>query len=106
MPTTTPDAFNEGVTFTVTHPFHPLAGQHFTAVMQRTAYGEPRVFYLDPATAQVRSLPLGWTDLAPPDPFRTVAANRAVLRLTDLRALTALVQVLGAARGDRPDPGV
>ena len=72
--------------------------------MQRTAYGESRVFYLDPATAQVRSLPLAWTDLAPPDPFRLVAADRAILRLSDLRALAALVQVLRAAHGDRPGP--
>ncbi len=70
--------------------------------MQRTAHGEPRVFYLDPATAQVRSLPLAWTDLAPPDPFRLVAADRALLRLTDLRALAALVQALCAARRDHP----
>ncbi len=69
--------------------------------MRRTAYGEPRVFYLDPATAQVRSLPLAWTDLAPPDPFRLVAADRALLRLTDLRTLAALVQALRAARSDR-----
>ncbi len=103
-PTTTLDAFDEGVPFTVTHPFHPLAGQRFTPLMQRVAYGEPRVFYLDPTSAQVRSLPRAWTDLAPPDPFRLVAADRAILRLTDLRALAALVQVLRAARGDRPDP--
>jgi hypothetical protein len=85
----------------VIHPFHPLAGQAFGAVMQRTAYGEPRVYFLDPATAQLRSLPLAWTDLAPPDPFRLVAADRAILRLTDLRALATLVQGLRAARGDR-----
>jgi len=69
--------------------------------MRRTAYGEPRVFYLDPATAQVRALPLAWTDLAPPDPFRLVAADRALLRLTDLRTLAALLQALRAARSDR-----
>ena len=71
-------------------------------VMQRAAYGEPRVFYLDPATAQVRSLPLAWSDLAPPDPFRRAAADRAILRITDLQALRALVRALGAARGDGP----
>jgi hypothetical protein len=89
--TTTPDGPDGDVTFTVTHPFHPLAGQRFTTLMQRVAYGEPRVFYPDPATGQVCSLPLAWTDLAPPDPFRLVAAERALLRLTDLRALAALV---------------
>jgi Family of unknown function (DUF5372) len=88
------------ITFTVTHPFHPLAGQQFTALMQRVAYGEPRVFYRNPTTAQVHSLPRAWTDLAPPDPFRLVAAERALLRLTDLRALATLVQALAAARGD------
>ncbi|MDP9373799.1 MAG: Y4bD/Y4pK family protein, partial [Chloroflexota bacterium] len=100
--TTTPDGPDEGVTFTVTHPFHPLAGQQFTAVMQRVAYGEPRVFYLDPVTRQVRSLPLAWTDLAAPDPFRRVAADRAILRLTDLQALLALTRTLRATRGDGP----
>jgi hypothetical protein len=69
--------------------------------MQRTAYGEPRVFYLDPTTAQLQALPLAWTDLAPPDPFRMVAADRAILRLTDLRALATLVQGLRATIGDR-----
>ena len=99
--TTTPDGPDDDVIFTVTHPFHPLAGQRFTALMQRVAYGEPRVFYLDPATTQVRSLPLAWTDLAPPDPFRLVAGDRALLRLTDLRALAALVQALRDAHQDR-----
>lgn len=98
---TTPDDRDEGDTFTVTHPFHPLAGRSFATVMQRTAYGEPRVFYLDPTTALLQSLPLAWTDLAPPDPFRLAAADRAILRLTDLRALAALVQGLRAATGER-----
>lgn len=70
--------------------------------MQRAAYGEPRVFYLDPATNQVRSLPLAWTDLAPLDPFRRVAAGRAVLRLTDLRALLRLIEVLGTPADNGP----
>ena len=70
-------------------------------MLQRKWWGEPRVFYIDPHTAQLRSLPLAWTDLATPDPFRLVAADRALFRLTDLRALAALVQALRAARGDR-----
>ena len=100
--TTIPGGSDSDVTFTVTHPFHPLAGQQFIALMQRVAYGEPRVFYQDPATAQVHSLPLAWTDLAPPDPFRLVAGDRALLRFTDLRALAALVQALSAPGRDHP----
>ncbi len=69
--------------------------------MRRSAYGEPRVFYRDPTTAQLHSLPLAWTDLAPPDPFRLVAAERAFLRLADLRALAALVRALQAAADGR-----
>lgn len=98
--TSTPDDPDEGAIFIVTHPFHPLVGQRFAAVMQRAAYGEPRVFYLDPCTAQVRSLPLAWTDHAAPDPFRRVAAGRAILRLADLRALRDLVGALRAADRD------
>jgi hypothetical protein len=38
-----------------------------------------------------RSLPVGWTSIAPVDPFVTVAAGRAPFRLEDLLALTALL---------------
>lgn len=69
--------------------------------MRRMAYGEPRVFYIDPPTAQLHSLPLAWTDLAPPDPYRLVAAEHALLRLADLRALAALVRALHAAHDGR-----
>ena len=68
--------------------------------MQRPSYGEARVFYLGPATGKVHSLPLAWTSLAAPDPFRQMAADRAILRLTDLQALLALIQALRAARCD------
>lgn len=76
---------------TITHPFHPLAGQQFSLVAQRLAWGEARVFFHDPATARVRSLPTAWTDLAPPDPFVQLAAGRAILRLRDLQALARLL---------------
>jgi hypothetical protein len=44
--------------FTTTHPFHPLCGQAFPSLTQRFAWGEERVFFLDPHTHEVRSLPL------------------------------------------------
>lgn len=43
---------------------------------------------------RTRSLPAGWTNIAPVDPFVTVAAGRAPFRLEDLLALTALVHGL------------
>jgi hypothetical protein len=52
---------------------------------QRFAWGEERVFFADPQTQQIRSLPLAWTSLALPDPFLMVADGKAVLRLRDLQ---------------------
>jgi hypothetical protein len=50
------------------------------------------VFFLDPQSHEVRSLPRAWTNLALPDPFLVVAHGKAVLRWSDLHQL---VQVLG-----------
>jgi hypothetical protein len=74
--------------FTVTHPFF---GQQFPLVVQRLAWGEPRVFFHDPATGRLRSLPTAWTNLAPPDPFVALAAGRAMLRFTALQTLTRVL---------------
>jgi len=82
------------VVFTITHPFHPLAGHMFPLVVQRLAWGEPRVFFHDAHTGELRSLPTAWTDLAPPDPFVVLAAGRALLRLTDLQALAHLLHAV------------
>lgn len=41
---------------------------------------------------RTRSLPAGWTNIAPIDPFVSVAAGRAMFRLEDLLALTALLR--------------
>jgi hypothetical protein len=79
------------VLFTITHPFHPLSGQQFPLLAQRVAWGEPRVFFHDPLTGSLRSLPTAWTDLAPANPFVALAAQRAILRLVDLQALVRLL---------------
>lgn len=78
----------------MTHPFHPLSGQQFPLIAQRLAWGESRVFFHDPTTGRLRSLPTVWTDLAPPDPFVVLAVGRAILRLTDLQTLVRLLQHL------------
>jgi Family of unknown function (DUF5372) len=59
---------------------------------QRFAWGEERVFFLDAQTLEVRSLPLAWTSLAPPDPFLVVATEPTVLRLKDLQQLVQFLR--------------
>jgi hypothetical protein len=88
---TTPDDTDSDLIFTVTHPFHPLSGQEFPLIAQRLAWGEPRVFFHDPATGRLRSLPTAWTNLASPDPFVVLATGRAILRFTDLQMLIRLL---------------
>ena len=46
------------------------------------------------SNGRTRSVPVGWTSVAPVDPFITVANGRAPFRLEDLLALTALVRDL------------
>ena len=78
--------------FTITHPFHPLYGHTFLLLSQRLAWGEERVFFLDPQAQQVRSLPLSWTNLALPDPFLIVGGGKAVLRWKDLQQLAQFLE--------------
>ena len=88
---TIPNDTDGDLFFTVTHPFHPLSGQTFPLLAQRFAWGEPRMFFLDPVSRHIRSLPIAWTSLAPSDPFVLLAAGRAILGLTDLQALARLL---------------
>ncbi len=50
------------------------------------------MFFLDPQTQQVRSLPLAWTNLALPDPFLVVVHEKAVLRWRDLHQLAQFLR--------------
>ena len=59
---------------------------------QSRAWGEERVFFADPQTHQVRSLPLAWTSLALPDPFLVVAAGSTVLRFEDIGPLSQILK--------------
>jgi hypothetical protein len=91
---TTPDGTDRADSFTVTHPFHPLVGQRFDLVVERIAWGEARVFFLEPGSGKLKSLPTAWTSRAAPDPFLHLAAGRTILRLVDLRALAELLHEL------------
>ena len=50
------------------------------------------MFFADPQTHQVRSLPLAWTNLALPDPFLLEASGKAVLRFSDVQQLTQFLK--------------
>jgi Family of unknown function (DUF5372) len=66
----------------------------------RFNWGEDRVMYVR-ADGRTRSLPVGWTNVAPVDPFVRVAAGRALFRLEDLLALTALLRDIRAPKRER-----
>jgi Family of unknown function (DUF5372) len=74
----------------VTHPFHPLHGQELDVLAHRVQWGEGRVFYRD-SQGHRASMPLGWTSLAPQDPYLAVVAARSRFRVQDLIDLAALL---------------
>lgn len=84
---TTPNNTQGEQSFTIPHPFHPLCGQPFPLLAQRFAWGEERVVFPDPQTHEVRSLPVAWTSLAPPDPFLVGARGKTVRRFQDVQRL-------------------
>jgi len=76
--------------FKVTHPFHPLNGQEFTLLDQRSTWGEDHVYFYDSA-GTLRRLPTGWTSLATTDAYEVLSARRAHFRAGDLLQLVALI---------------
>ncbi len=62
-------------------------------VTVRNNWGEQLIYYRD-RRRQLSSIPAGWTDLEPPDPFVTISAGRSPFRLEDLLELVRLVAVL------------
>jgi Family of unknown function (DUF5372) len=85
----------------VTHRFHPLFGREFEFVVHRHNWGEDRV-HLHDENGELFSLPAGWTDLAPVDPFVVVAEGRCPFTTTDLLTLVDLIDGLRSLHsGDR-----
>ena len=70
----------------ITHPFHPLRGTRFPFVVTRSLWGEDRVTVQRP-DGSAWSIPVGWTDLSPPDPAARVGRGRTLFRLEDLQQL-------------------
>ena len=58
--------------------------------MSKELYGQDRVTFELP-DGSCRSVPTGWTDFAPPDPYLTVGGGRARFRIEDLLALVDLL---------------
>ncbi len=77
-------------TFRIIHPFHPLKNREFEIHSIKTPCGERRVFFYT-SEGRLSSVPLNWTDVAPPDPFVVVSAGRALFRIKDLLRLVYLV---------------
>jgi Family of unknown function (DUF5372) len=90
---TTPQGNDEAQTFQVTHPFHPLRGKTLALVTYRHNWGEDRVYYHDEG-GRLHALPLAWTNLAPVDPFVSLAAGRAAFRVSDLLELSRRLAAL------------
>src|SRR4029077_19526839 len=94
---TTPDRHDRYRRVRVTHPFHPLSGRDFEFVVHRQNWGEDRV-HLHDEDGQLFSLPAGWTDVVPLDPFVVIAAGRGPFTAGGLLALADLADRLGAQR--------
>jgi hypothetical protein len=79
----------------VTHLFHPLSGRDFEFVAHRQNWGEDRV-HLHDENGALFSLPAGWTDVAPADPFVVIADGRCRFTTGGLLALADLIDRLRA----------
>ncbi|NTV33574.1 MAG: hypothetical protein HGA50_09820 [Deltaproteobacteria bacterium] len=62
--------------------------------------GECRVFFFN-TKGRKSSVPLDWTDIAPPDPFILLSGERTLFRVEDLLGLTRLLGEIGKRRPRR-----
>ena len=77
----------------MTHRFHPLFGREFEFVVHRHNWGEDRVHMRD-AEGELFSVPAGWTDVAPVDPYVAIAAGRCPFTTDNLLALAEAIDRL------------
>ena len=68
-----------------------MSGREFDLVTYQVTWGHPRVYFHD-NQGQLVSVPAGWTDVFPPDPFVRLAAGRSAFRLVDLVELAKLLK--------------
>ena len=74
----------------VTHRFHPLFSRDVEFVAHRQNWGEDRV-HLHAENGVLFSLPAGWADVVPADPFVVVADGRCPFTAGGLLALAELI---------------
>ena len=94
---TTPDPDDRYRRVRVTHLFHPLFGRDFEFVAHRQNWGEDRV-HLHDEDGELFSVPAGWTDVVPADPFAVIADGRCPFTVDGLLALADLVDRVRAQR--------
>ena len=82
----------------MTHPFHPLHGREFELVEIMSVMGVGLVHYAADDGA-LRTIRQAFTSVAAVDPFARVAAGRSAFRVSDLLALSALLDGLGGGDG-------
>ncbi len=74
-----------------------MRDQRFRLVVSKMLWGEERVT-LEHPDESLHSVPVGWTDARPPDPYLEVGLGRSRFRVEDLLRLVDLVR--GEARRD------
>jgi hypothetical protein len=62
----------------ITHPFHPLSGQQFDLIEQRSCFGASYLYFEDDC-GRVREIPAVWTDFVKGDAWVELAAGRSPL---------------------------
>ncbi len=69
-------------------------------MVRRHTWAEDRVFFFDD-DGNLTSLPAGWTDVDPLDPFVVIAAGRSAFRIDDLLSLASLLEGIRPAKPKR-----
>jgi Family of unknown function (DUF5372) len=78
----------------VTHPFHPLRGQHFVVLKVRTVSG---IETLSLRHAELGSFGMAreWTDWAPPGALSLAIGEALIVDVVGLIELAKVVQLIG-----------
>ena len=77
--------------FRITHPFHPRFGEQLELLRYRRSWGHESIDGQRP-DGELVTVPVGWTDAGPEDPWVVMAEGRSWYRVEDLLRLVALVE--------------